>query len=63
MGSSEWEVKISSSSSVYESIVFHLVFCINWKPKGVDINRCACSKCDQAKNESSFLQCPYVGLQ
>ena len=38
MGSSEWEVKISSSSSVYESIVFHLVFCICWNHGEVGFN-------------------------
>ena len=64
MSSCEWEVKKSSSFSVYEASLFHLVFFINWNPEEVDINRCAGSKNKQAKkSESSCFQSPYISLQ
>lgn len=62
IGSSEWEDKITSRSSVYEASLFHLIFCINWNPEDVDINKCDECKFKQSKSESHFFQCPYIDL-
>ena len=55
IGSCEQEVEISSTCSVYEANLFHLIKCIYQNLEDVHINKCSGSKCKQAKESESSL--------